>query len=591
MEQVIIVFGTLFLALILFIWGRFRHDIVAVICLVFLTMIGIIPSEEAFSGFSHPAVITVAAVLIVSSGLKNAGMIDLIGRWLIKNIGDKVHLQIGVITGLVCVASAFMNNVGALAISMPVAIHIARKKNISPSLILMPLAFGSLLGGTMTLIGTPPNIIIATFRAEELGQPFGMFDFTPAGAGIALAGLVFITLVGWRLLPSRQSESSGEDRFHIQDYITEVLITKRSTIKDILMGNIREITDADIRVLGLIRNKQLIHVPGWREALKENDVLIVEADSDDLKEFVNHTKTELLPEKQLQTDVESSDDISIVEVVVMPNSPIINRTASSMKLRSNYGVNLLAIARKDKQIIQRLANVQFNAGDVLLIQGQKDMLDDTISTMGCLPLADRGFSIGKPKKIALSLGIFGLSIATVVSGLLQVQIAFTLAVILMVLAGVLSVREIYTSIDWPVIVLLGAMLPVGEALETTGGADLIATQIIIAGDTLPIWATLALLLVVTMLLSAVINNAATVVLMAPIGIGIAHGLNFSVDPFLMTIAIGASCAFLTPIGHQSNTLVMGPGGYNFSDYLRLGIPLSILIVLVTIPLILYFWPV
>lgn len=443
----------------------------------------------------------------------------------------------------------------------------------------------------MTLIGTPPNIIIATFRAEELGQPFGMFDFTPAGAGIALAGLVFITLVGWHLLPSRQSESSGEDRFHIQDYITEVLITKRSTIKDILMGNIREITDADIRVLGLIRNKQLIHVPGWREALKENDVLIVEADSDDLKEFVNHTKTELLPEKQLQTDVESSDDISIVEVVVMPNSPIINRTASSMKLRSNYGVNLLAIARKDKQIIQRLANVRFNAGDVLLIQGQKDMLDDTISTMGCLPLADRGFSIGKPKKIALSLGIFGLSIATVVSGLLQVQIAFTLAVILMVLAGVLSVREIYTSIDWPVIVLLGAMLPVGEALETTGGADLIATQIIIAGDTLPIWATLALLLVVTMLLSAVINNAATVVLMAPIGIGIAHGLNFSVDPFLMTIAIGASCAFLTPIGHQSNTLVMGPGGYNFSDYLRLGIPLSILIVLVTIPLILYFWPV
>lgn len=353
----------------------------------------------------------------------------------------------------------------------------------------------------------------------------------------------------------------------------------------------REITDADIRVLGLIRNKQLIHVPGWREVLKENDVLIVEADSDDLKEFLNQTKTELLPEKQLQEDVASSEDISIVEVVVMPNSLIINRTASTMKMRSNYGVNLLAIARKDKQIIQRLANVRFNAGDVLLIQGQKDTLDDTISTMGCLPLADRGFSIGKPKKIVLALGIFGLSIATVVSGLLQVQIAFTLAVILMVLAGVLSVRDIYASVDWPVIVLLGAMLPVGGALETTGGADLIATQIIIAGDTFPIWATLILLMIVTMLLSGVINNAATVVLMAPIGIGIAHGLHASVDPFLMTIAIGASCAFLTPIGHQSNTLVMGPGGYNFSDYLRLGLPLSILIVLVAIPLILYFWPV
>ncbi|MDP2218403.1 MAG: SLC13 family permease [Methanolobus sp.] len=585
----LIVFITLILALILFIWDRFRHDIVAVICLLVLVMVGIIPAGEAFSGFSHPAVITVAAVLIVSSGLQKAGIIDVIGKWVMKT-GDNLTVQIGVLTVLVCIASAFMNNVGALAILMPVAIHIARKKGYSPSITLMPLAFGSLLGGMMTLIGTPPNIIIATFRAEQMGQPFGMFDFTPVGAGIALAGIVFIILIGWRLLPSRHGESSAEERFHIQDYITEVLITERSTIKDVQIGDLNEIVEADIRVLGLIRDNRRIHAPRWRELLRENDILILEADSDDLKAFIDQTKTELVGEEQLQVEEAGSEDISIVEVVVMPNSPIINKTASRMRMRSSYGVNLLAIARKDRQIMQRIDHVRFNAGDVLLLQGQADMLNETIITMGCLPLADRGFCIGQPKKIALALGVFGLSIAAVVAGFLQVQIAFTLAAVLMVLTGVLPVRDIYTSVDWPVIVLLGAMLPVGAALETTGGAEMIASQILMAGNTLPLWATLSVLIVVTMLLSGVINNAATVVLMAPISVGVAHGLNASVDPFLMTIAIGASCAFLTPIGHQSNTLVMGPGGYNFTDYVKLGLPLSILIVMVAVPLILYFWP-
>ncbi|WP_094227472.1 SLC13 family permease [Methanolobus psychrotolerans] len=588
MEQ-IIVFVTLLLALILFVWGRFRHDIVAVICLLFLVITGIISTEEAFSGFSHPAVITVATVLIVSSGLQNAGIIDVIGKWMMK-IGDNLNLQIIVLTVLVCVSSAFMNNVGALAILMPVAIHIARKNGHSPSHILMPLAFGSLLGGMITLIGTPPNIIIAAFRAEELGQPFGMFDFTPAGAGVALAGMLFIITIGWRLLPARHCESSAEERFHIKDYITEVLITENSKIKDTSIRDLNEIMGTDIRILGFIRNNQRIHAPNWKKILKEDDILIIEANSDNLKEFIDQTRTELVGEDELLKEEVSSEDISIAEVVVMPNSPIINKTASRMKMRSSYEVNLLAIARKDKQIMQRIDHVRFNAGDVLLLQGHADMLDDTISIMGCLPLADRGFSIGKPKNIALALGIFGFSIAMIVAGLLPVQIAFTLAAILMVITGVLSVRDIYTSIDWPVIVLLGAMLPVGAALETTGGAELMADQILMAGGTLPIWATLTVLIVITMVLSGVINNAATVVLMAPVGIGIANGLNVSMDPFLMTIAIGASCAFLTPIGHQSNTLVMGPGGYNFSDYLRMGLPLSILIVLVAIPLILLFWP-
>lgn len=589
MVDYIIVFATLIFALIMFIWGRFRHDIVALICLLFLVIVGIVSVEEAFSGFSHPAVITVAAVLIVSSGLQSAGLMDVIGKWMMK-VGNSLTLQVSLLTGIVCLASAFMNNVGALAILMPVAIHIARKKGHSPSFILMPLAFGSLLGGMITLIGTPPNIIIASFRAQESGQPFGMFDFAPVGAGVALVGVFFIALIGWRLIPHRDSEKTAADRFHIQDYITEVIITEKSTIKDMHLDQLQEIKGIDIRVLGLIRNKQRIHAPKWREILKIDDVLIIEADSHDLKEFVSQTKTELVGKGPLPVDEKNAEGISIVEAVVMPDSPIIGKTASGMKMRLFYEVNLLAIARKDKRFIQRIDDLRFNIGDVLLLQGAPDLLDDAIKEMGCLPLADRGFSIGQPKKIALALGIFGFFIATVVTGLLQVQIAFVCAAILMVLTRVLSLRAIYSHIDWPVIILLGAMLPVGAALETTGGAELIAGHILLAGSILPFWATLAVLMIVTMLLSAVINNAATVVLMAPIGISIANGLNASIDPFLMAIAIGASCAFLTPIGHQSNTLVLGPGGYNFKDYLKMGIPLSILIIVVAVPLLLYFWP-
>jgi di/tricarboxylate transporter len=589
MEQTI-VFATLIFALILFVWGRFRHDVVALICLLFLVITGIVSPEDAFTGFSHPAVITVASVLIVSSGLQSAGLMDVIGKWIMK-LGDNLTLQVTVLTGIVCVVSAFMNNIGALAILMPVAIHIARKKGHSPSFILMPLAFGSLLGGMMTLIGTPPNIIIATFRTEAVGRPFGMFDFAPVGAGIALVGVIFIALIGWRLLPHRESEKTAEDRFHIKDYITEVVVTEKSKLKDIPLSKLKELKDIEIRVLGLIRNNQRINAPRWYELLRERDILIIEADSNDLKEFINQTKTELVHEEQLPIDEKNSKDISTVEAVVMPDSPIIGKTASGMRMRSFYEVNLLAIARKDIRIIHRIDDFRFDVGDVLLLQGASDMLDDAINAMGCLPLADRGFFIRKPKKIALALGIFSFSIVLVVFGLLQVQIAFAIAAVLMVLTRVVSLRDVYNRIDWPVIILLGAMLPVGAALQTTGGAELISNQILMMGNTLPFWATLAVLMIVTMLLSAVINNAATVVLMAPIGIGIANGLNASVDPFLMAIAIGASCAFLTPIGHQSNTLVLGPGGYNFKDYLKMGFPLSMLIILIGIPLLLYFWPV
>jgi di/tricarboxylate transporter len=588
MEQTI-VFITLIVALFLFAWGKVRHDIVALIALFLLVLAGIVPKDNAFTGFAHPAVVTVAAVLIISRALMNSGLIDVIASWVMK-VGKKLIVQIFALTVVVAVASAFMNNVGALAILMPVALYIARKSGNAPSYILMPIAFGSLLGGMTTLIGTPPNIIIATFRGDELGTPFGMFDFSPVGIGVAVVGIAFISLIGWRALPKRQGEASPEDLFQIEDYITEVRVTKESKLKGQAVSEIQKLTDADIRILGLIRNKRRIHAPDPDEELKTNDILILEAHSDDLKTFVNNSGVKLVGGKQFRRDAIGSKDISIAEAVVTANSPLVGNTAASLSMRTRFGLNLLAIARQEKKLRQRIDNIKFRAGDVLLLQGRVNNINDAITSMGCLPLAERGMKIGIPRQIILALGIFGIAIVSVVIGLLPVNIAFPLAALLLVIASVISVREIYTSVDWPVIILLGAMIPVGEALETTGGAELIAAQIMSIGTDFPAWVTLAIVLVVTMFLSDLINNAATVVLMAPIGISVATGLNVSIDPFLMAIAVGGSCAFLTPIGHQSNTLVMGPGGYKFSDYWRMGLPLEILIVLVGVPLILYFWP-
>jgi len=584
-----IVFGTLVFVLALFAWGRIRHDFVALIALFILIIAGIVDPANAFKGFGHPAVITVAAVLVIGKALEYSGLIDLVGKWVMK-LGNNLLLQISTLSILVAVASAFMNNVGALAIMMPVAIHLARKSGHPPSFILMPIAFASLLGGMTTLIGTPPNIIIATFRADEMGQPFGMFDFSPVGIVLTIAGVLFVSLIGWRMLPKRASKKSEADLFDIDDYITEVQITKDSLIKGKPIADLPEISDADVQILGLIRDKTRIHAPEPEEILLEKDIVIIETDAKDLKTFIKDTKVKLVGSRKFRKDARGSKNIAITEAVVMADSPLIGSSAAALRMRSRYGINLLAVARKEQKIHRRLDHVIFRTGDVLLLQGREHLIFDTIGSIGCLPLARRGLRLNYKTKIPLALGIFAISIIIVVTGLLPVQASFALAALAMVLSRILPMKDFYTSIDWPVIVLLGAMIPVGAALESTGGAERIASAVLVFGKNLPPWAILATILIITMFLSDIINNAATVVLMAPIAISVAHSLGFSVDPFLMAVAIGGSSAFLTPIGHQSNTIVMGPGGYKFTDYWRMGLPLEVIIVAIGVPLIMRVWP-
>jgi di/tricarboxylate transporter len=584
-----VIFSTLLLTMVLFITGRWRYDIVALIALLIVTLSGLVPVNRAFNGFSNPAVITVAAVLVLSRGLQNSGIVEWIGTRL-DRLNGGVSIQLAVLTSIVALLSAFMNNVGALALMLPVVLQLARKKKISPSTLLMPLAFASLLGGMTTLIGTPPNIIAASFREQSGAAPFGMFDFSPVGVGVAIVGLLFIITIGWRLIPKRSSKTSPNTLFDIENYITEVQLPADSTLNGKRIRDVNIFSKAEANIIGLVRDGERRMEPSALNKLRPNDILIVNADAENINKLVASGDLLLVGKQEIgQADLES-DEVALIEAVIMPNSLMLAGTARSLNLRANYGVNLLAISRQGKVLRNRLDRIRFRNGDVLLLQSPMETSKEVIETLGCLPLAGRGLRLGQSRKLLTAIGIFAAAMLSAALGFVPAQISFVAAVVVMVISRILSLREAYESVDWPIIILLGAMIPVGEALETSGGAQLIANALLSNANQISPPITLIIVLVATMFLSDIINNAAAVVLMAPIGINVAQGLGVSIDPFLIAIAIGASCAFLTPIGHQSNTLVMGPGGYKFGDYWRMGLLLEIIVIAVAIPLILIVWP-
>jgi len=609
----LIVFGVLAATLVLFVWNRWRYDLVALAALLACALTGVVPAEEVFAGLGHPAVISVAAVLVLSRGLLNAGVVDSVARRLMQ-VGERPWAQVAALTGIVALSSGFMNNVGALALFMPVAIWMSRQSGRSPSYLLMPLAFGSLLGGTLTLIGTPPNLIIAGYRAEAGEAPFGMFAFLPVGAAVTVAGVLFIALLGWRLVPRRQEQEGNGDLFEISAYLTEVRVPEgckyAGRTLHALIGAVQD--EADVQVIALIRGDERQRMPSTYEVLREGDILLVEADSDSLKALLDVTGVELAAdveeqENRARDEQEAAEqaveqekaeknhksrhgELTLAEAIVSPGSMLVGTSASGLDLRERHGVNVLAVARQGQRLRQRLGEIRFAAGDILLLQTREDALQSTLNSLGCLPLASRGLSITTPRNVLLASAVFAITLATIAFGLLPAATALVTGALVMILVGLIPVGRIYESIDMPVIVLVAAMLPVGQALETSGGSQLIADALLSVGQSLPAAATLALLMVAVMLISNVVNNAAAAVLAAPVAISLARGMDASVDPFLMAVAIGASCAFLTPIGHQSNTLVMAPGGYRFGDYWRLGLPLSILVVLCAVPTILWIWP-
>lgn len=607
---------------IMFLWGRWRHDMVATGALLACVLAGLVAPDKAFTGFGHPAVITVACVLVLSRGLQNSGAIDALTRTMLPaNAGHLVSLA--ALMGLGAFLSGFMNNVGAMALLMPVAVYVSQRLELAPGQVLMPLAFGTILGGMITLIGTPPNLIVSGFRAEAGLGSFAMFDFTPIGLVIALAGVLIVALVGWRLVPVRQQ--SGIEGFESGAYITEVRVQEGSKAEGLSLREIEaELADVDAQIIGIVQKeiKLIAANPGRR--VYASDILMIEAEAESLTEvlFILGLKLEESVKLEASEETESVDtpktkdtkknqtksqpegaksaeeadppiksgDIILMELAVLPGSPLSGSSASDILLRTRYGINLLAFSRKGKRSMRRLRSIALQSGDLLLMQGPPESIIEFAADNACVPLAQREFRIPNKRKIWEASLIMLFAIGGAVFGLLPAAVSFAIGVLVSMAWRTVPPRQVYEAIDWPVIVLLGALIPVAGAMEATGTAALIARFLIENVAQGHVIVGLVLILVVTMFLSDLMNNAATAAVMCPIAIGTASALGVSPDSFLMAVAIGASCAFLTPIGHQNNTMILGPGGFHFGDYWKLGLLLEIIVVAISVPMLLIVWP-
>lgn len=614
----------------LFLYGRWRHDIVSAAALLASVIVGLVPASDAFVGFSHPAVVTVACVLILSSALLHTGVVDLLAQRVLPTDAGPT-LTIGALLCLAAVLSSFMNNVGALALLMPIAMQIAQRQNIAPGKVLMPLSFATILGGMTTLIGTPSNLIVSSFRNDGGQIGFQMFDFAPAGVVVAISGILFIVLIGWRIVPAR--ERAGADSFDTGAYLTEALVAPSSKAIGMTLREAEaELESADAQIISLVRNEVRVSNP-YLVSLRENDLVLIEADpkalagaldslglvfgegkaeedkngegqdsgqSDNELEGIQQTTAapaedgnEEEDEEKRQKKIERStkqEDAELMELVILPGSNLVGRSADNIDLPTLHGIHLLAISRQGARIHSRVRYTNLRDGDVLLMQGPGDLISEFASSMGCAPLATRALRSPDRQKMMMAVLIMLLSVAVTASNVLPASISFLFGVLLLMVLRVLPLRKMYEAVDWPVIILLGALLPVAQAIETTGTAELIA--VFLLGSVAQGNAIVALIVVllVTMTMSDVINNAATAAIMCPIAIGTAGQLNVSADPFLMAVAVGASAAFLTPIGHQNNTLILGPGGFRFVDYWRMGLPLEIWISIIAIPMLLLVWP-
>ncbi|MDH4108585.1 MAG: SLC13 family permease [Gammaproteobacteria bacterium] len=584
----IMLFVLLALVFAMLIWGRWRYDTVAFVALLAALLLGLVPVGEAFSGFGHPATIIIALVLIVSRGLTNSGVIEYIARYAV-DASRKLSSHITIMAGVSAALSAVMNNVAALALLMPVDIQAAAKAGRSPALSLMPLSFASILGGMITLIGTPPNIVIAEYRNSAFGVSFHMFDFAPVGLACAAVGVAYLALVGWRLLPrTRHAGDSSQELFELADYIAELKVRDDSRMVGRKISDIDDLAEkSDVEILGLIRQGRRLPGLARRVEVQAGDILVVEAGPESIDEALGALGLEYIGTGAAAL---RDEHLELSEVVVPETSALIGRTAMSVRLLYRYGVALVGISRSGKRFRQHVRQEEIRAGDVLLLLGGEERLHDMVARLGVLPLKERGQQVLQREKALLATGIFGAAILAASLGVVYLPVALGCVVAAYVLLDIVNVRNVYESVEWPVIVLLGSMIPIGGALESTGGTLLIADGIIaLAAGYSPV-VVLTLVIVATMTLSDVMNNTATAVIAAPIAVQIAERLQVSPDPFLMGVAVAASCAFLTPIGHKNNTLILGPGGYRFGDYWRMGLPLEVLIVVVSVPMLLWVWP-
>ena len=581
----IFIFGLLAVIMAMLIWGRVRYDLVAFGGLIVAVLGGAVPVDRAFSGFGNEAVVIVALVLVVSRALLSAGAIELIAPFVVSATRP-LPVHIAIMSSVGAALSAVINNVAALVVLMNLDMEAARKAKRAVSLSLMPLAFATILGGMLTLIGTPPNIVISQIRERTLGEPYNMFDFTPVGLVCAIAGIAFVALAGWRLIPGGQQSVAATES---DQFLAEAKLVENSKSIGKTPRELYELGDEhDVRIVGVVRRGK--RLPGFSagEELRKNDVLVLDGAPKAIESFIGAAG--LGAAGQEKHGGITGQSLTLVEAIVPETARMNGRTARDLRLLYRRGVTLLGVSRQGRRFRERVQNLRIKPGDMVLLLGPPNRVSEAIEWLGVHPIEDRRHQVLQRQKALLAVGIFAAAIAAAVAGVLPLSISLAAAVGLYAVLNIVGPREVYDSIEWPVVVLLASLIPIGIALEETGGTALIADAIVSVSASLPAWAVLAMIMVVTMCLSDFLNNVATALVAAPIAISVAETLEVSPDPFLMGVAVAASCAFLTPIGHQNNTIIMGSGGYRFGDYWRMGLPLELIVLAVSIPALLYFWP-
>lgn len=587
-QQQITVVGLLAAAMALFVWGRFRYDMVAVFVLLAGYALGAIPADGMFAGFSNDIVIVVASALVMSAAVSRSGVVEMLLHSLQGRLATTAS-QVAFLSSTVAIASMVIKNIGALSIFMPVAFKAAQRSGLSPAPLLMPMSFASLLGGLVTLVGTSPNIIVSQSREELLGAPFGMFDFAPVGLGLTVVGVVFLSLA-YRLLPhGRRAAAAAEAAFNISAYATEAAVGPDSPVAGKTVGELAA-QAGNVEVVRVVRGALERTRPPKSLVLAADDVLVLRGEPDALERFIAAGKLTLARQHAVPKAEQSGDEIGVMEAIITADSPLIGRSARQHLLFERHGLNLLAVSRSGERLSKRLNTIALKAGDAIVLQGNLRYMNETLGELQCLPLAERSIGFGRSYRPFLPLVILLSAMLLVALGVLPVGVGLFGAAAIAVAAGAISLREAYGAVDWPILVLIAALIPLSNAVQTTGLTEIIAGGLMSVAQGLPDWATIAMVIFVAMAVTPFLNNAATVLLMAPVAVALAGRLHVSVDGLLMAVTVGAGCDFLTPIGHQCNTLVMGAGGYRFSDFVRLGLPLSLLVLVSAVVLIGWVWP-
>jgi di/tricarboxylate transporter len=587
--QQALAFGLIGLTIAAFIWGRWRYDVIAVTALLLGVVIGVVPAKAAFDGFKNDITVIIACALVVSAAFARSGIVESLLRPLIPRLKSSAT-QVPFFTLAVTVLSMATKNVGALAIMMPIALQVARRTGTPPSRLLMPMAFGSLLGGTVTLVGTSPNIIVSQVREQILGKPFAMYDYAPVGLGVTAVGLIFLTFA-YRLLPiARPTVETMDAAIAANPYVTEAQVPEDWPLEKRSIGYLQSLAHGEVAVMALLRDGVRRAAPHPNTRARPGDVLLLQGDHQALDDFIARARLRITRADKPVAMEDNAEEVRVVEAVVSADSSLVGRSAGQENLHGEYGVNLLAVSRSGYRLSRELRRVQLRAGDIIVLQGGERTLPGALKTLGLLPLAEREVRLGGIRHKLAPAVILALAMLLVAFQVTPVAIAFFGAAVLMVVIGSIRMRGAYQALDGPVLVLIAALIPVSDAIRATGGADLIAHTLAgVFQGRAPVLA-LGAVMAVAMAATPFLNNAATVLIVAPIGASLARLLGLNPDPFLMAVAMGAACDFLTPIGHQCNTLVMAPGGYRFIDYPRLGAPLTAIVLLVGTPLIALVWP-